>query len=160
MVPRKRHLAYISVWAVAFVAMSASGYLGDKHPGQWTPFWEQACAADTRGACDNLYFLQDTSCEDGSGWACNEEGILLAGRYKNPTRAAQTFDRACALRFSAGCENATAMSSAGMLRHDAPTAADFPFILKGIKGPIQDRAPAELYARACVLGWPNTCGRQ
>ncbi len=34
LLPRRRHLAYISVWAVAFGAMSASGYLGDKHPGQ------------------------------------------------------------------------------------------------------------------------------
>src|SRR6185436_10610384 len=41
-VPRRRHLAYISVWVVVFVAMSATGYLGDKHPGQWTPFWQHA----------------------------------------------------------------------------------------------------------------------
>ena len=38
----QRHLAYMSVWAVAFVAMSASGYLGDTHPGQFLPFWQKA----------------------------------------------------------------------------------------------------------------------
>jgi hypothetical protein len=48
--PRRRHLAYISMWAVAFGAMSASGYLGDKHPGQWLPFCQKACAADARFA--------------------------------------------------------------------------------------------------------------
>ena len=63
--------------------MSASGYLGDKHPGQWLPFWQNACAADARTACEDLYFLEDGYCEDGSGWACNELGILLAEHYAN-----------------------------------------------------------------------------
>ena len=47
-----------------------------------------------------------------------------------------------------------------MFRHDAPTAADYQFILRGSKGPIQDRAPAQLYARACEVEWPVACGRQ
>jgi len=159
-VPRRRHLAYISVWVVAFVAMSATGYLGDKHPGQWTPFWQQACAAGRRDACDNLYFLQDGYCEDGSGWACNEEAIVLTERYNNRIRAATLFDRACALKFSAGCDNAVALKSAAMFRRDVPTAVDYRLILRGSKGPIEDREPAQLYARACAAGWPGACGPQ
>ena len=158
--PRRRHLAYMGVWAAAFIAMSASGYLGDKHPGQWTPFWQEACTADRRDACLNLFFLHDGFCEDGSGWACNEEGIMLAERYNNRKRAAASFDRACTLKFSAGCDNAMAMTTAGMFRGDVPTAADYRFILRGSKGPIEDQEPAQLYARACELGWPGTCGRQ
>jgi hypothetical protein len=158
--PRRRHLAYMSVWAIAFMAMSATGYLGDKHPGQWTPFWQQACVADRRDACDNLYFLQDGYCEDGSGWACNEEAILLTERYNNRIRAATLFDRACALKFNAGCDNAVALKSTGMFRRDAPTADDYRFVLRGSKGPIEDREPAHLYARACASGWPGTCGPQ
>jgi hypothetical protein len=42
-------------------------------------------------------------------------------------------------------------------RHAAPTQADYPFILQGSKGPLRDRAPAHLYARACEQGWPGTC---
>jgi len=146
------------VWAAAFIAMSATGYLGDRHPGQWTPFWQQACAADRRDACLNLYFLQDGFCEDGSGWACNELGILLAKRYDNRKRAATSFDRACTLQFAAGCDNGLAITTGGTFRRDAPTAADYRFILRGSKGPIEDREPAQLYARACALGWPGTCG--
>jgi hypothetical protein len=157
--PRSRHLAYIGVWGVAFAAMSATGYLGDKHPGQWTPFWDQACAAERRDACLNLYFLHDGFCEDGSAWSCNEIGILLAERYANPGRAAAAFNRACTLQFAAGCDNRTALARDRTLRHDAPTAADYRFILRGSKGPIDDLTPAELYARACKLGWPGTCGR-
>ena len=161
--PRRRHLAYMGVYASAFVAMSASGYLGDRHPGQWTPFWEQACAADKRDACVNLYLLNDGYCTDGSAWACNEIGILLAERYADRPRAPETaaaaFQRACALQFRAGCDNVAAISNGRALRHDAPTAADYRFILRGSKGPIGELAPAELYARACALGWPACTSR-
>jgi hypothetical protein len=157
-VPRRRHLAYMAVYATAFVGMSASGHLGDDHPGQWTPYWEQACAADKRDACLNLYFLQDGYCADGSAWACNEVGIMLAERYDNRAVAAAAFRRACALQFNAGCDNAAAIANARALRHDEPTAADYRFILRGSKGPIADTQPEELYARACELGWPRACG--
>ncbi|HSC15708.1 MAG TPA: hypothetical protein VLI71_11355 [Gammaproteobacteria bacterium] len=155
--PRRRHLAYMSVYAAAFVAMSASGYLGDKHPGQWTPFWEQACAAERRDACLNLYLLHDGYCADGSAWSCNEVGILLAERYDNRVIAAAAFNRACTLQFAAACDNAVALANRRALRHDAPTAADYRHILRGSKGPIEDLGPAELYARACDLGWPGSC---
>jgi hypothetical protein len=157
LLPRRRHLAYISVWAVAFVAMTASGYLGDKHPGQYLPFWQQACAADARSACEDLYFLEDGYCEEGSGWACNELGILLTEHYGNHRRAATEFERACRLGFSAGCDNTVAITQGDMFRRDAPTLADYRFILRGSKGPVLDQAPVQLLARACAQGWPDTC---
>ena len=156
--PRQRNLAYIGVWSIAFVAMSASGYLGDRHPGQWTPFWDQACAADKPDACRNLYFLQEGFCADGSPWACNEAGILLTERYGNRAFAASAFNRACTLRFAAGCDNAGALARGGGLRHDVPTYVDYQYILRGSKGPIRDREPAALYAHACKVGWPSACG--
>jgi hypothetical protein len=155
--PRRRHLAYMSVWGIAFAAMSASGYLGDKHPGQWTPFWEQACAADRPDACLNLYFLQEGHCADGSAWACNESGILLAERYDNRAVAAAAFERACTLQSAAGCDNSVALRNAHALRRDAPTAADYRLILRGSKGPLPDLAPEELYSRACESGWTDAC---
>jgi TPR repeat protein len=147
----------MSVWALLFTGMSASGYLSDRHPGQWTPFWEQACAAERRDACLNLYVLHDGYCADGSAWSCNEIGILLAERYDNPAVAAAAFNRACTLGFAAGCDNSAAIGRAGPLRHDAPTAADYRYVLRGSKGPIVDLDAEQLYARACDLGWPGTC---
>jgi hypothetical protein len=156
--PRRQHLAYMGVYATAFFVMSASGHLGDDHPGQWTPFWEQACAADKREACLNLYFLHDTFCEEESAWSCNEIGILLAERYANRALATAAFNRACELQFRAGCENFTAIARGGALRHDEPSAADYRVILRGSKGPLPpDLPPADLYARACELGWPSAC---
>jgi hypothetical protein len=136
--------------------MSASGYLGDRHPGQWLPFWQQACAADARSACEDLYFLQDGYCEDGSGWACNELGILLTEHYGNRQRAGAEFQRACGLGFQAGCDNAA--TPGDMFRRDPPTLPDYPFILRGSKGPVKDREPVSLLARACEQGWSGTCG--
>ena len=104
-----------------------------------------------------LYFLQDTYCEEGSAWACNELGILLAERYDNRARAAMVFERACGLGFSAGCDNTSAITQGDMFRRDSPTIADYPFILRGSKGSFPDREPAQLYARACDQGWPGTC---
>lgn len=157
--PRQRHLAYMSVWGLAFAGMSATGHLGDKHPGQWPPFWEQACAAERPDACLNLYFLHDGYCTDGSAWSCNEIGILLAERYANRATAAAAFNRACTLQFAAACENAAALARSRPLRRDAPTAADYRLILRGSKGPLPDLSPAELYARACEAGWRDACGR-
>ena len=155
LVPRRRHLAYISVWAVAFVAMSASGYLGDKHPGQYVPFWQKACAADARSACEDLYFLEDGYCEDGSGWACNELGILLAEHYDNRRRAAMVFERACELRFSAGCDNAVCHHAGP---HVPPRRADscrLPVHPAREQGPVPgSRARAALRARLRAgLAW-------
>ena len=162
--PRRRNVAYMGLWATAFVAMSASGYVGDRHPGQWTPFWEQACANDTRDACLNLYFMHETNCADGSGWACNEIGILLARRYDNPVVAADAFRRSCTLRFDAGCDNVAALADGRDLRHERPNAVDYRYILRGSKGPfeapLKESEPARLFALACELGWPESCGRQ
>ena len=157
--PRGRHLAYMSVWAVAFGAMTASGHLGDEHPGQWTPYWDKACAADKREACLNLFFLQEGFCTDGSPWACNEAGILLTEHYDNRARAASMFSRACTLQLAAACDNAAALASGKPLRRADPTAVDYRYVLRGSKGPIEETDPVKLYARACELGWPGTCRR-
>ena len=157
--PRRRHLAYMSVWVIVFGGMSASGYMGDAHPGQWMPFWQQACTANNRGACENLTFLEEGFCQDGSGWACNELGIHQAGLAATRRVAPASFQRACSLHFSPGCENATTTANHDALRRGPPDIGDYPFILRGSKGPIPDREPSQLYARACAQGWPGTCGR-
>ena len=120
--------------------MSASGYLGDRHPGQWTPFWQKACAADKRDACLNLYFLQDGFCEDGSGWACNEIGILLAEHYANPhARGDVVRARVHAAVLRRLRQRARASRRAACSATTRRRRADYRFILRGSKGPIRDR---------------------
>jgi len=78
--PRQRHLAYMSVWAIVFTMMSAGQGVGDSHPGQWLPFWLQACGDQRRYACPYLETVVSSRCDNGSGWACHELAILQAGR--------------------------------------------------------------------------------
>ena len=167
-VPRQRHLASMTLWAVVFTLMSAVQGVGDRHPGQWVPFWQEACREGRPHACPYLADMQLTFCRSESGWACNEAGILhvalaLSGedrRRLDPADAADALGRGCDLGFGPACQNLTRLTSGlGPLEHAPPTLEDYPIILRGTKGPIVDRSPAALYARACSQGWANTCGR-
>ena len=151
----------MGVWAVVFAVMSAAGGAGDRHPGQWLPFWQQACAEGRPHACRYLAAKQSGHCNSGSGWACNEAGILRAtlADAEADVEAALAFARGCELGFEPACANARAMREAGAASFERapPPHADYPIILRGSKGPITDRDPAALHARACDQGWPGAC---
>ena len=158
--PRQRNLAYMSIWAIVFGVMSAAQGVGDGHRGQFVPFWQQACAEERPYACPYLENMQQTYCVRGSGWACNEFGVLLAQRELDLGGAAEVFQRGCDLGFRAGCANGGIVrAGAGTFDRPPPTLNDYPLILRGTKGPISDRTPSTLYARACQQGWPGTCGQ-
>ena len=72
------------VWAVVFTLMSAAQGVGDTHRGQWLPFWLEACQRNRTGACAYLAGLETIACRLGSGWSCNELGILEAERRGGP----------------------------------------------------------------------------
>ena len=127
LLPHQRHLAYIAVWAMVFVSMSAVHAVGDDHPGQWLPFWRQACEDNRPYACRYLRDVQAAFCDRGSGWSCRELDVLNAGQRYSRTMS------------------------------PPPTLDDYPIILRGSKGPIAERTPAALYALACRQGWPDTC---
>jgi len=164
--PRGRNLAYMSVWALVFAGMSAAQGVGDSHPGQWLPFWRHACQQDRAYACPYLADVESGFCNQGSGWACNEAGLLdieLARsgedlRRRDRSQAAAPFTRGCRQGFETACQNLVALSrGSGALAYAPPTLKDFPIILRGSKGEIRDRSPAALYALACREGWKGAC---
>ena len=164
---RQRNLAYMSGWAVIFAAMSATQAVGDSHPGQWLPFWRKACEDGRAYACPYLADLETTFCDRGSGWACNEAGLLHIAlsrsgedlRRLDPAGAAQPLRRGCELGFAAACGNLrTLTSGTGQFSSAPPAIEDWPVILRGSKGEIRERDPAALYALACREGWPGACG--
>ena len=166
--PRRRHLAYMAAWAAVFAVMSATGGAGDRHPGQWLPFWQAACADDGPGACRYLAARLSGHCGTGSGWACNETGLLLltrpgaaaaVGEPDPGAASAAWFEQGCALGFGPACGNlGRPAGAAGPFERAPPTLDDWPVVLRGSKGPVADRAAAALLARACRQGWPDTCG--
>ena len=165
--PRRRHLAYMGAWAAVFAVMGTTGGVGDRHPGQWLPFWQAACADGRPGACRYLAARLSGHCAAGSGWACNETGVLLRTRSETASavgepdpRAASAawFDQGCALGFEPACANLGRSAGApGPLERGPPTLDDWPVVLRGGKGPVVDRVPAALRALACRQGWPGTC---
>jgi hypothetical protein len=165
--PHQRHLAYMSVWAVVFVAMSAAQGVGELHPGQWAPFWRQACMDGRPYACPYLADLQLTSCNRGSAWACNEAGLMHVAlsrsgedlRRLDPAGAAELFRRGCDKGVEPACQNLSVLTTGvGRFASVPPTIDDYPIILRGSKGEIRERDPAALYAMACRAGWTDTCG--
>jgi hypothetical protein len=166
--PRTRNLAYMSVWAVVFLGMSATQGVGDNHPGQWLPFWRQACMDGRAYACPYLADLEMNFCDRGSGWACNEAGLMHIAlsrsgedlRRLDPAGAAEPLNRGCVLGSATACGNlATLTSGAGKFAAEPPALDDYPIILRGSKGEIGERDPSALYALACKEGWPDTCAR-
>lgn len=190
--PLPRNAAYVAVWTAVFALMSAEQGVGDRHPGQWLPFWQRACAERRHGACEFLLTREQSHCAKGSGWACNEAGRLalgllasdegrvarevteslgpldapaLAGTSRILAQLAEeqalgSFERGCRLGFEPSCANLRrAAARSGPLESAEPTLADYPIVLQGSKLPVSERRPSELYALACVEGWPDSCGR-
>ena len=159
---RQRRLAAVGIWAVAFLMIRGAGGVGDNHPGQYLPFWQEACEAGSARACDYVPVMQGNFCVKGSGWACNELGIHLAVTERDPSIGVISFRRGCRLEFPTACENADRMRAAattgGSLSSAPPLLADLPIVLRGSKGLIRERDPEALYALACERGWPGTCG--
>src|SRR5262249_56914069 len=108
---RTPNLAYMSVWALVFVVMSSVQGVGDSDPGQWLPFWRQACKDGRPYACPYLADLESNFCDRGSGWACNEAGLLHVAlaesgedlRRVDPAGAMNPLRHGCDLGFEAAC---------------------------------------------------------
>jgi hypothetical protein len=159
--PRQRYLAYMSIWGIVFTLMTTARGVGDRHPGQWLPFWQQACTEQRPRACRYLFETEARLCDGGSGWACNELGILRAQGEFDPAGAVASLERGCDLGFLTGCANAERVAAGvGMLQRAPPALDDYPIVLRGTKGPITDRTPSLLYARACSQGWPDACAHR
>jgi hypothetical protein len=159
MAPRRRHLVYMGIWTTVFIAMSSVGAVGNEHPGHRVPFWQQACVDNARHGCRNLALMLDTFCAEGSGWACNEAGVLRwHGRVSGKDGIQKRFLLACTHGFSAGCTNAAPLGiSSGPPRQAPPTLRDYPVVLRTGRRVLAAKTPLELYTRACDQGWRTGC---
>ena len=153
-------LTVVALWVVTFIGMSTAGAVGDDHPGQYLPFWRQACDAGSVRACEYLGIMQERYCERGSGWACNELAIQQAQRWRDRQAALASLQRGCDLDFRAACDNVTRLTNGDVtLTRSSPELRDLPIVLRGSKGPVRERAAGDLYALACARGWVEVCGQ-
>ena len=162
-VPARRRFLTAGTWAAAFTALSLSGGVGDDHPGQYYPFWHNACIAGSseaarERACDYMGFMQQNFCDRGSGWGCNEFGVFLAEADRDYRGAAREFEHACARGFEPGCVNLQTILAGGgagtaALVRERPPPSEMPLVLRGSKGPVTERDFTALVALACQRGW-------
>jgi hypothetical protein len=154
--PSQRNVVFTALWAVVFGGLYSVQGVGDKHPGQYLPFWQKACQAGNERACRYAANLMVVYCNSGSGWACNEVGILREGLNQ---AASAEFKRGCDLGFEPACRNLNrGPNAADSLARDKPPLAELPNVLRGTKPPLRERDPAKLYAIACEQGWRKFCG--
>ena len=163
--PRTRYAIYTGLWAAIFATLLVTRGLGDRHPGQYWPYWIAACDRGNDRACAYLVGVEVQMCEAGSGWACNEAGIRGPQSYPgldvemDAERRAAIFRRGCDLGFTPACSNtAHVVHHNPTLVHAPPSLHDYPIILQGSRlGPLEDLTPESLHARACEQGWPGAC---
>ena len=147
-----RNLTWVGVWGLLFAIMSATG-LNDRHPGQWFPFWQDACRQMRQTACSHLEQLEATLCRAGSGWACNELGIFRSERGADSIGALASWQRGCEIGFGPACANARDQQA----RTAPPEVSDYSILLRGSKAPLTDLPQSTLYARACQQHWLDAC---
>ena len=152
---RHRHLVHVGVWAMVFVGISAAQGIGDTHRGQWVSFWQQACADARPNGCRQFGVLVSTYCERGSGWACNEYGVLVQPQIR-PELAAALFRRACDLGFSAGCAN-RGVGQVNDLVRPPPALDDYELVLRDGTGRQSTSTPLQTYQLACAQGFTDGC---
>lgn len=159
LVPRARSAVYVTMWILAFGVMTRAQGLGNYHPGQAIPFWENACDGGRVKACDNLAAMHQRYCDDGSAWSCNELGVLgVTGKTKVENPAA-LFRHACESSLVAGCENVSAVThNRTPDKRGDPRLPDYLLVLQGGRGPLPDLPPAEIFQRACDEGFVAGCG--
>jgi hypothetical protein len=148
----RRNLTWVGVWGLLFAIMSATG-LNDRHPGQWLPFWQDACRQMRPNACSHLEQLEVTLCRAGSGWACNELGIFRSERDDDSIGALASWERGCEIGFGPACANARDRQA----RTATPEVSDYPILARGSKAPVTDLSQSQLYARACQQRWLDAC---
>jgi hypothetical protein len=153
--PWRMHAVATSMWVVVFLALSAVRGVGDRPRGQALPFWQQACRAGSARACEYAEAMTLIYCNNGSGWACNEWGLIQVRANRSPGNA---FTRACEQGFTPTCDYLGRLSaSAPPPEGEPPLLGDLPIVLRGTKPPLEERDPARLLAIACDQGWPRAC---
>lgn len=156
----RRHLAYTALWVITFGALTFTQGLGDLHPGHHVPFWIRACDDGLRNGCSTLEDIELHYCGIGSGWACNDLGVLMTeGRVKDKTHAGQAFARACGFGSQVGCANARRSPGVAPRRAD-PGSADLTLVLREGKGALPPMSDLQLRQRACAQGWSAFCSAQ
>lgn len=110
--PRSLNLVHMAVWAVLFVGMILTGFLGHDHPGKSVDFWVDAFRDGRHRAGQVLRSNLEYGARLGNADYANRLGAFhLSGELveQDDARAAHYFAQACDGGHTIGCENLVAL---------------------------------------------------
>ncbi len=168
--PRQANLAHMAMWIALFAVMTATGFVGGRHPGSYPEFWRRACEQGRRNACQTWLRTMNVACQHESVRACATLGVVLSeGRMvpRDPSEAGKDFGAACDLGLREAC-----LSLVALVREGGPDVFQRPcdrgdgescFILASLyfggQGLAKDYARAvTLFRQSCDNGWWRGCG--
>ena len=167
---RKLNFAHMGVWIALFGTMALTGFVGPRHPGGSSDFWQKACQEGRRNGCETWVRTLDIACQHQSVRACVTLGTVREeGRFtrRDPSAAAKDFGAACDLgRRDACVELVTLVRIEGpeVLRQPCDRGdAEGCFILASLyyggSGVPKDYGQAvKLFRQSCGSGWARACG--
>jgi hypothetical protein len=166
---RPLNFLHMAIWIPLFTVMAATGFVGGRHPGADSGFWQKACLAGKKSACQTWTQTLGIACGHGSARSCIALGLLLdQGKIvpRDTLEAGKNFGRACDLGASLACRGLI-----DLVRRDGPSAferkcsqkdGESCFIMASLyytgHGVARDNVRAfSLFREACEAGWQRGC---
>ena len=168
--PRQANFGFMGIWMAFFAFMVVTGFLGGKHPGTDSAFWEKACADGNGRPCEVLARTLDLQCQHNSVDSCFNLGTLLNDGKKlprSPIGAARSLGRACDFGSQGACTSLVSLVSSDgetVLRQPCDQGdATSCFMLGSLYavGQSVSRNPertVNLYQQSCAAGFMRACG--
>jgi TPR repeat protein len=167
---RQANFAHMAVWISLFATMALTGFVGGRHPGASSEFWQKACEEGRRNGCETWVRTMEIACQHQSVRACVTLGeVLHEGRLagRDLPAAAKDFGAACDLGRRDAC-----LALVALVRDNGPEILQQPcgrgdgescFILASLyyggSGVSKDYGRAvALFRQSCDRGWWRGCG--
>jgi len=169
---RQLNFAHMGVWIALFSAMTATGFVGHKHPGQDPEFWHKACDEHRGNACKVWVRTLHVGCDANMAGDCWTLGQALAqgvATTRDPAEAGKSVARACDLGLAEACGGLQAYAGTEVGRATLERSCDRGdgascFIAGSVwhlgRAVTRDDARAvALFDKSCAAGWPRGCAR-
>jgi hypothetical protein len=169
--PRQANFGFMGIWVTLFGFMFLTGFVGGKHPGSDSAFWQKACDAGRTRGCQVLAQTLDVQCQRNSASGCFTLGTLLDGGRglpRDPVGAGRSLKHACDLGLESACTGVMNLvktdGDAVLLepcnRGDGASCYMLGSLYYGGQGVSRNLDhSATLFQQSCTAGFTRGCGQ-